>query len=338
MPGQLRDGQREWKLMRDVEGHRTYKIKFRTVVSPGEGPAAAIQTPGLPLPGALWIVDNDIDVYAWCRFEADVQPVYQVEPCREFDVEFTFSTKPTELRKCQTQQFGDPLLEPQKVSGSSKNHTEEVMYDRFGNPILTSSWELVRGPVVEFEYSTSQVVIEQNVAILNLALCNAMVNTLNDAALWGLPARTIKLSDFTWERKFYGTCNVYYTRRFVFDAKYRITGYGQIESWDRIALDEGAKVLNGRWNPTTGAWTVIAIGGVTPDYLNPSHFIRYKDRQGENARVVLNGFGVPADTQITQGTSGIGLGTGTNSGTPGAIYIERYDQTNFLLLGIPLIF
>jgi hypothetical protein len=43
-------------------------------------------------------------------------------------------------------------------------------------------------------------------------------------------------------------------------------------------------------------WVLDTIGGALPDPANPQHFDRYKDRNGENTKVILNGAGIPADS------------------------------------------
>lgn len=79
---------------------------------------------------------------------------------------------------------------------------------------------------------------------------------------------------------------------------------------------------------STGSGNQITVS--TPaNPNNPAHFIRMKDKNGENMRVVLNGAGVPWDPG--------GFTTGTGDDLPGSIYVEKYGESNFLLLGIPLI-
>ena len=68
-------GQRDWRLTRDSDGHRTYKLRHLVRGATTDGPANALRTPGLPLPGAWWIVDDDIDLWAWCLPDAEVEPV-----------------------------------------------------------------------------------------------------------------------------------------------------------------------------------------------------------------------------------------------------------------------
>lgn len=296
MATRLVPGQRSWSGGRNAEGHREWKIKHRTEGAPTDGPANHLQTPGLPTPGSVWIVDDDVDLWAYCTLAATVTPVVENEKNKFFDVEQTFSTRPS--KRCQEEQYEDPLMEPMKLSGSFVKYNEEATHDRFGAPILTSSHEMIRGPQVEFDRNRPQVKIEQNVAVLDLAAAAAMVDTLNDRYMWGFPPRCIKLSDFHWEEKYHGQCSVYYTRSFTFDIN--------AEGFDRNVLDEGTKVLHGHWGGE-GTWIVDDVGvdefdvPIPADPRDPTHFDRFTDRQGNPARVILNGSGLPAGVDI--GTS-----------------------------------
>ena len=97
----------------------------------------------------------------------------------------------------------------------------------------------------------------------------------------------------------------------------------------------------------TNAWILDDIDGSPPDPDNPAHFDRYKDRNGENARVLLNGYGLPAETAVLTGTgtgtvvgtgSGTGTGTGKFSREAAEVLLDYYEEANFLLLGIPTSF
>jgi hypothetical protein len=187
---------------------------------------------------------------------------------------------------------------------------------------------------VEFDGGRDQVVIEQNVADLELPLCTSLRNKLNDDVLWDLVARRVKFSDFAWEELWYGTCIYYYKRIFTFDIR-----NDPEDLFDRTLLDEGTKVLNGHWDETTGLWVDDPIegygGSPNPDLDKLQHFNRYKDRHGENSRVVLDGKGRPADELTELGTGTI-AGTGTDSGDPpGQILVEYYDEGDLTQLNIP---
>lgn len=324
-------GPTSWSMQRNTEGHRTYDLTHKIKCLKTEGPATALQTPGLPVPGSVWIVDDDVDLWAFCTQEATVKAMVDGEPNTHFLVTQKFSTRPNP--RCQDAQFEDPLLEPAKLSGGSISYTEEATEDRFGAPIRNSAFEQFRGAQVEFDANRPTVRVQKNYPTLGADVWAPMENTLNDAPLWGLPARCWKLSRITWDQQYFGQCEVYYTITYEFDAYVKEDpDTGELVSgFDRDLLDEGTKVLNGHWgrggNEGYG-WVLDNIGGVAPDPLNPAHFIRFKDRNGENTRVILNGHGIPYDPE--QATSG------TADDTPGSIHVEKYPESNFLLLGIPL--
>lgn len=307
------NGQRNWQLDRDQEGHRTYTITHQVKAATTDGPAAVMLTPGLPLTGSFWAFDSDVDVWAFCYPTMRVRPRIVNEPNVIWDVTQTFSTKP--LSRCQNTTVENPLLEPDKVSGSFVTKLKEASEDKDGNPIVSSSHEPIHGPQVEFDDHTAAVVIEQNRAVLGLATFTDMMNTVNDATLWGLAARKIKLSNVIWDRKLWGVCNFYYTRRLEFDIDF--------DTFDRDdILDEGTKVLNGHWDDTTHAWTLDNLNGGAPDSTDPTHFIRATDRQGNYINVILNGSGQPV----------------TDMASAGKISVDYYPESNFLTLGIPTSF
>lgn len=289
-------GPRAMGMGRDSEGHRFYKIKFLVKTERSDGPFVALNCPGLPLPGSVWNFGDDYDPWAWCRPDATVSIHDEKEgdPNRYWIVEMTFSTKLPESAKqrCQDTPIEDPLSEPPRVSGGFTRRTVEATKNRFGNPILTSSHELIRGPGVEFDESTGTVHIEMNVSTLNLALVASMIDTVNAYELWGLPRRCVKLGHATWSKEYYGTCFVYYKWAFDFDVDKK--------TFDRDLLDEGTKALHGHWDLETGEWSLLPVWATIsplvvtmPDRFNPNHFSRFKDRNGENCRVVLDGEGKP---------------------------------------------
>lgn len=284
----LKPGPRRWSLVRDSEGHRTYRVTQLVRGEEGDGPNTVLNTPGLPLPGSVWEFENDLDIWAFCLPDLTINPHQEKEgdKTKWWTVDQTYSTRiPNKLQRCQDQQIEDPLMEPPRLSGSFLKFREEASYDRYGSPVVTSSWEQIRGAQVEFDASRMQIRITQNVLLLNLSILALMIDTLNAFPLWGMPPRTIKLSNVSWERKLYGLCTFYYTRTLEFD----IDGRG----FDKDILDEGTKALSGRWNPDSGEWDLVPIAGEDPDPFNPLHFIRYQDPNGNLTKVILNGAGLP---------------------------------------------
>lgn len=313
---QSQTGHRNKTLSRSDDGERIYKVTHVVETDDtDDGPQTVLNTPGLPLIGSSWSFGNDFDLWAFCTPQLTIKALVTDEPNNHWTVEQTFST--IRRKTCEEETIEDPLLEPDKVNGGFSRFTEEIFKDRFGNPITTSSHELVRGPQVEFDKNRPNVTIAQNVASLGLATFTDMIDTVNDATLWGLGARKIKLSNVTWSRNIYGTCNYYYTRTFEFETNFK--------TFDRSAMDEGTKVLRGSWNSDCTTYT--AASGT--DKNNPLDFVRFKDCNGENSRVILDGNGLPIDR--------VGTGTGTFNINPGEIPIEHYEERNFLLLGIPTV-
>lgn len=353
-PRVVNESARTYSMNRTRNGERVYKIKHRVQVLIGDGPKNALDTPGLPLPGSAWAVDNDFDQWAFCTQEATVQAVQlnEGDPVEYFDVENTFTTEPVPLCPDDTGGFDDPLLRADIITGQFVGYTEEAVADRFNEPIVTSSFEQIRGPQVQFDANRLSVKVTQNVAALELDLLGTLIDSVNEFPMWGFPARTVKFSGCDYAKHYYTDCTVYFTRVLEFDV--------DKNGFDRDLIDEGTKVLNGKWNRDTGEWEVIPVTtavlqmtttngsdtlvlstgdlnkvqiGMTvagtgipdesvvlavaapnvqisndatasgtvsvtftteADPTNPNHFMRFKDRNGENARVILNGSGVPA--------------------------------------------
>lgn len=322
------DVQRAWSVTRDAEGHRTYKVTHRIQGDRDtDGPLAVLECPGLPEPGTIWDEGGMVDDWAFFSQEAEVVQVGKTTDNQYWDVTQVASTKPTV--DCVTLGRQDPLTYPDRVNVETINYSQEQAFDRFGDLIVTSAWEQIRGPQVEFDAHRLQVTIEQNSAAMELDLVLSLMHHLNDGVMWGFPARTVKLSGFKAEPKYGPLCQKYFVRRFTFDVA---------TDFDRCVLDEGTKVLRGAWDrdpisPTYGTYVIAKANpfnplSVAPDPNNPRDFVRYKDWHGENSRAILNGHGVPWDP--------FNLTTGTADDNPGMNCIEYYSQGNLFLLGVPL--
>lgn len=310
-------GTRRWSGSTDKEGHRFYKLTSMVRADgPTEGPFTVLLTAGLPTVGSYWAIGTDSDPWAFCKRDCTLKPLVDNEKNIWWEVENNFDTKPQDNKdqKCEDEQIDDPLLQPQKVSGSFVKYTTEATNDKDGNPIHNSSFEKIRGPQVEFDNNRPTVRIEQNVPALGLELMAQLMDKVNDTTMWGLPPRCVKLSSASWEKKLYGLCYVYYTRVLEFDINY--------DTFDRDILDEGTKALHGYWPRDSDEWEVLDVAlGVPADPLNPSHFQRVKDRNGENMRVLLKD-GVPAES----------------GDDAGIIHVEYYQEGDLFALGVPTTF
>ena len=290
-------GRLGWSMSRDAEGHRTYKVKW-LVLSPDvdNGPAHALVATSLPAIGASWSQGNDSDTWAKCLPTQSCTYMNKNEKGFLWEVEQTFSTKPG--KRCETETIGNPLNEPMTISGSFSKYTEEVSKDKDDNRIQSSSHELYRGAMVEFDSNRPTVSIGMNLSTLPLSTFAPMVDTVNDAIMWGLPKRCVKLSNVSWSRELYGVCTFYYTVNYEFDCRY--------DTFDRKVYDEGTKILNLKEMPNA-------------DKDEPAHFVRYKDVNGDYSRVFLDGEG----SALKKGDD------------PVEIDIEYYSESSFSSLGIP---
>jgi len=300
-----------WSMRRDKEGHRDYTLTVMVkldVVT--DGPAAVLSLAGMPQVGDTWSYGTDYDIWAFCSPEVDIQQYGpKNEPGYYWTAQYKFSTRP--MRRCQDESIEDPLQEPMQISGSFMRYTELTEKDKDDNPIQSSSHE---GIQIERDRSRPTVSISQNVANLELETFSEMVDTLNDAELWGLAARKIKLSNVSWSRKLYGICDYYFTRTFEFEVRF--------EGWDYDDIvDKGRNCLRGSWaasedDPPAYTWTQDADA----DADDLQDFILALDPNDNPQETLLDGSG----GRLTDATSPVFITAP-----------EVYGESNFLLLGIP---
>ena len=257
---------------RDSEGHRTIKAVYNVECAVTDGPMAVMEASGLPATGASWgptvhsfTSSEDDDTWLRCWPTCRVVPKVQGKPAEHYEVEKTFTTKP--LSRCQDNAIENPLSEPAMISGSFLKYTEETQFQAdTGDPVQSSSHERLVGPETERDYNRPLLNISINTSTLPLDLITGAIDTVNDAELYGLSPRMMKLDNAPWSRKLYGTCTYYYTIEYQFSIDF--------DTFDRTVLDEGNLVL--------------MSGG---DYLNPLHFEQAEDDKGNNIRVILDGSG-----------------------------------------------
>lgn len=278
-------GHMDPRLSRDEKGYRTYKLTYLIESDdPADGPLTVLRTPGIALPGAPWIIGNDIDPWVWARPDAEVKGEMQEENTRVFKVEQTFSNKPSDdsdgsggTSQCHEQEIEDPLMQPDTIGGNSENIMVEGLVDRHGTPIRYSSFEAIRGPLNEWEKATHTIKIGQNRGTLGIANWAWMLNYVNSDDMWGFPPGWVRFTGSSWQRRFWGQCLTYWHREFEF----KILPGG----WDRCIPDIGSRVLRGYWQ--AGRWVLRQIDGADPDPTNPAHFIRFQDVDGHYGTTLL---------------------------------------------------
>lgn len=250
---------------RDEDGHRTYTLDIHVKTdSIFDGPQVAMACPGLFQPGDVYSQDNDLDSWAFCTPELTCRvhkDENEGEPTLDWIVTQTFTTKPR--RRCQDTQIENPLLEPYTISGDFIHQQKEQTQDRFGNPLNYTNHEQIRGAEVEDKYSYPTVTIGMNLAVIPFSTYVLLINKVNDATLWGMPRRCIRLADVKWERLLYGVCFYYYKTTYTFEAN--------IDGFDPVIQNVGTTVLKEGGNPA-----------------NPKDFIVYKDDLDENGVALLD--------------------------------------------------
>jgi len=273
-------GRMYWAGDRDDEGHREYVL--RTLLESNDpvddGPESVMSYLDSIIPiGTLWTFGNDGD-WAYCTPRLKVtQRGPDDEPKQQWIAEQIFSTRP--MWRCQTASIESPLLEPVRFGGSFLKEKRQAFFDKDGDPLKTSSLEPVPG--AQRDNSLPTVWVEQNHATNLIGTLAPMMDNLNDATMWGLPARCWKLQQATWERKWYGLCSVYYTTRLEFAANCYDDPENPgtlISGWDEQRPDVGTRVLDDGGDPS-----------------NPQDFAKYKDKRGENDSVYLDGSGNAVD-------------------------------------------
>lgn len=291
MAGTVR-GRLNWGLDISDEGYRDYRIDWLVEMSNlNEGPLTGANTAGLAAIGAPWTYGGDNDAWALCRPEMGVQPVIDRDPTRFYIVTQMFSNRP--MKRCQTNQIDNPILEPAQISGAGERYTEEMTEDANGKKLLTSSLEQYRGASAERDRNRPTVQIGINISTLNLAVITGLIDHLNDSVIWGLQPGQAKFSDYRWRKLYYGTCTPYYNLVMDFDVR---------PSWTRELLDEGTRYLDQGGDPN-----------------KPEDYVTYKDKRGENQKILLDGNG----------------GILTDAANPVFNDFEPYPLGNLLLLGIP---
>jgi hypothetical protein len=295
------DGPVHWDLTRAQDGHRDYKIIWQLHTdNPDDGPNLAMNCPGMPAIGSTWRFGNDNDPWAYCWPNLAVAPVQQKEKCAIWTAEQLFTTRP--FSRCAQNQIESPFLEPMRLGGTFTKLTKLGTHDRFGRRIQKPSFEPFTGNSVEFDDNRPTIEVGFNAMFLPLAVLAPLIDVVNDAPLWGLPARTIKVANARWSRAVYGTCSYYFPVDFSLEVNYN--------TWDRKLQNDCQKRLK-----------TMERDGVTGDPDNPDDYVVNTDEKGNPCPCILNNDGT--------------LWDGADPDNPPTTTVEYYDQNNLLTLGLP---
>ena len=175
--------------------------------------------------------------------------------------------------RCQDQSVDNPILEPWQVSISDQTYEVTDAIDRFGNPILTTSFESV---TVRNFRSRRHYRLMKNYMILNEGFNAAARTKVNKFAItvcnrtWA--PRTLFLESLDVTRKNYGHCNYYYPHTFSL-----------VEHADPKIVNEGKRQLHPDLDATD------------PANRLPENMVNVQHDKGADTRknVLLDPNGVP---------------------------------------------
>lgn len=293
------------------DGHRDYTIKFLVYSDdPLDGPQTITFTPGLPYIGQPWTYGNDFDGGAFCTPHLRIEPIQSgQDPVKTWSIEYKFTSRP--LNQCSDFEFDNPLMEPDRVSGGFVERSIKATKDRFGNIIKNIAFETVE---IDEDKAFPTVRIEQNDSLLRLSTFADMVNAVNKFPLWGLPKRTIKLGNVSWERKLFGACFVFYKRVLEFHVDFR--------TWDRDDIPHtGTKAIRGQWKYDEATETYTWFKSNNTSVNNQLDYVAFKDQYGNPTEVFLDPvLGTPTSAPVFFNT------------------LELRPERDFLELGIPTSF
>jgi hypothetical protein len=318
---------------------------------------------------------NDFNPWAfrWPNCEVKIHSEKSGENTKWYEADILFSTRP--LERCMTALPANPISEPPKIGGSFTKFTREALVDRYGYPILNSALEPITGQQVERDYNTASVTIEMNFATFGGGTWAPMIDTLNDSTLWGLPPRCVKLSNVRWQRKLYSLCTFFYNFTYEFDINFEtfdrllpdigtkilapggnVFNPSHFVAYQDLQGNTGTVTLDGSGNQWTGISSGVVIVGFsvsTNSLISTAapHNLSIGDQciiVGTGGTVNLNGTWEVTDTPTSNEiiidnpfvpsatlSAASQLGSFANSTLPGSNYVQFYDESNFLLLGIP---
>jgi len=178
--------------------------------------------------------------------------------------------------------------------------------DKDGNPIRNSAHEPVSHSRLIKDTNKTEITLKQWVPSDDTTAIGTFINKINDDVLWGFAANTIKLHDWDWEEHISAENATHFRRILIFRHN--------PDTWNPTVPDQGTKVVDANVVPGTGG---------TGD---PTKTIVYKDRNGENTNIPLDGSGNAATSSVQTNIDPDGSGDGN---------VKLYPTVDFSQLGLP---
>lgn len=227
----------------DAEFHRDYTSEYEVITNDkNDGPRTARRasdpSTGLTIPGwgEFYLWGNDFDEWAFCRsVSARFREVQKTR--RLWTVIATHTTRP--VFRAASPEFENPTAELPIVYGSFIQFQRPATQDKDGKPIVnTVSEPFVPAPMRDD--SRMSIVIEVSTLTISLSQWAQFRDAVNSVPIWNLPARTVKVQQWSWRIAYWGTSNWYIQHRF--EAHINTDVYQSAEpgiGWDFNILNAG---------------------------------------------------------------------------------------------------
>ena len=182
-------------------------------------------------------------------------------------------------KRDRSSQPDDPLLEPYEISIGFTRFQKSRQVDINNKPYESTNKNPLDG--ISFDSNRAKVNIGFNHLNDNLSLISQYMDesATNDAALWGLGANRVKISEHSAERLLYGKNTYYWHHQFGFEIKPDQWTRREInrDYFVRPAAGQPAVLVTDVRNNKNPKLTLIAADGTElPDGANP-HIIEFED-------------------------------------------------------------
>ncbi len=212
------------------EGYQNYAVEYEIITTDVNDNARTVMLALVAAypPGTPYQLGNDSFPWCWARRPKSIKRRDIRKNRKVWRGTIDYSNKP--LKSCQDQEWEHPLDKPPVIGGSFVRAMRAATKDRHGNQLANSVAEPWI-PSPEVDDSRDTITIQVNTATINLLLRSQARDKVNDADIWGLPARSLKLSQWKYTVQAYGLCEQYVANDFEFEVN--------VDRWNEIRLDQG---------------------------------------------------------------------------------------------------
>lgn len=220
----------------DDEGNRSYTVVYAVWTSdPTDGPILVRSALGLTYQSSYaFYGESDPGAY-FSRVKSVRKNGESQEGRKEWRATVEYSTKAK--KRCDEQQIDDPLLQPEKRSGTFVQAQVPLIKDIFGNAYTNSALH----PYFDVlkDDSRPTLVVSKNFPLSHVGTLLSYKDAVNTDTFYGKPKRTWKVQRCSWEEVFLGSCQPYAACTLEFEHN--------PDTWDFERVDAGfyERLFNG---------------------------------------------------------------------------------------------